>query len=726
MAVELLRHQSAVVNSIFKYPNIDYIFFSGGYGSGKSATVVFILELLIHWYQGEFLTFGVGGAAIKHLKETVIKDFLAALTAAKIQYKHNGQDGTIIVGTLTFVYFSLDRPDTIFGHNLSACLADEGGELADNERFSAAMIAVQERNRVDLPITPNVKRWLKQNDWPVPQITDGETGLLKPGRSPFTISTTTAQGYDGVWAFMQTLEQAKQPYVRIRAKTKDNWHNSQKQLERLYALYTPEEARVYLEGEYLSLQTGRVYAEFDEHRNVYMPFDIRPTETIYVGQDFNCLAGDTVITTLEKGNIRLDEVREGIHVLGPSGYTEVMGVVNQGICHDVYNINGIKASAEHPFVQNGKLVEAKNLTEGVIPWTNVTLLSWKTMMIMKLLSLEEDVSAEIKSMKEGIGGSIIGVVAIALEALCCILYIRTFGNTLTEKRYRRATRSTIKMESRSDWKTILLKTLSLLNEGDIKAYTWQKKQRVQETTESPKGIKQWLVYMAIGYVRHAVSNSLYGLLSRFIAAHQNVKGSNVTGIKIEDTIVYDLVLKDRDHLYYANGFPVHNTGHNYATVGVVRAGHVYVADEFRWAVVGDAPRQLRLRYPTNPIVFIPDASGKEILTGWQNEFDKWDVRCFWNNTNPQISERILAINKGFRLGLIHVFPNCHQLIRALLLRGFDDTGKPEKGKGPKAPDHAADSCEYMIWHVIHQVMGFDDLLTVLRHKASESLKREVA
>jgi hypothetical protein len=451
MAVQLLRHQTATVNSIFKYPDIDYVFFSGGFGCGKSFTIVSILTCLLHWFQGEYLTFGIGGAAIKHLKETVIKDFLGWLDKSKIPYKHNGQEGILLIGTLTFVYFSLDRPDTIFGHNLSGCLADEGGELTDKERFAESMTAIQERNRVDMPITPAIKRWLASNGWPIPMVKDGATGLMKPGRSPFTISTTTAQGYDGVWQFMQQLEEAKQPYIRIRAKTKDNFHNSQKQLERLYALYTEDEARVFLEGEYLNLQVGRVYAEFDDKRNIYTPFGVHPEERIYVGQDFN-------------------------------------------------------------------------------------------------------------------------------------------------------------------------------------------------------------------------------------------------------------------------------PGYNGAVAAVIRANKIYVVGEYRWSVVGDAPRQLRERFPTNPITMIPDASGKEILSGWQDEFNKWNVECYWYNINPQISERVLVLNKLYRTSNCFIFPGCKMLTNGMLLRGFDDNGKPEKGKGPKALDHHCDAMEYMVWHVTHTIGGFEEILSVLRHRATEYME----
>jgi hypothetical protein len=453
--IELLRHQRAVIEAPFKYPDVDYFFFSGGYGCGKSFTIVTLFFTICQWWQGCYLTIGIGGAAIKHLKETVIKDVCRMMDMHHIPYKHNGQEGVIIVGTLTFVYFSLDRPDTIFGHNLSAILADEGGELTDKMRFQESAIASQERNRVTLPITPAVKNWHRERGIRTPSVKDPRDGSLVPGRNPFFISTTTAQGYDGVWTFMRYLEDHKVPFVRIRAKTKDNWHNSAKQIENLYALYTEDEAAVFLEGEYRNLTTGRVYAEYDDKRNLYMPFELQEDEHIYVGQDFN-------------------------------------------------------------------------------------------------------------------------------------------------------------------------------------------------------------------------------------------------------------------------------TGYNGAVVCIVRGEHIYCVGEHHWDVVGDAPRQLRLRYPKNKITFIPDVSGKEIMRGWMDEFDNHEIECHWDNVNPSISDRILALNKLCRLGQFHVFPSCKKLSQGLLLRGFDDSGKPEKGKGPHALDHHCDAAEYAVWHIIHSLTSFDKIIQVLKHNFNEDSWRNAA
>ena len=50
----------------------------------------------------------------------------------------------------------------------------------------------------------------------------------------------------------------------------------------------------------------------------------------------------------------------------------------------------------------------------------------------------------------------------------------------------------------------------------------------------------------------------------------------------------------------------------------------------------------------------------------------------------------------------------------LQTRDFDDNGKPRKGKGPNAVDHWGDALEYAVWHIIHQINGFEKILEAIR------------
>jgi hypothetical protein len=416
----LLRHQHALIHSIHEYPKITFFFDIAGYGSGKSQADVLLLVHILQWYQGEYLTFGIGGAAIKHLKETVINDFIRLLDQHKIQYRHNSQSGLVQVGTLEFVYFSLDRPESIFGWNLAGAILDELDELEVADRVKQSIIAVQERCRIRLPAT---------STQPV-------------ARSPFIVCTTTAQGMRGTYMFLEYLKEKDLSFIKIRGRTQDNIYLDPEQLENLRSLYTEEEARAYMDGEFINLSTGRVYAEYDDKDDAYMPFEVSVHDTLYVGQDFN-------------------------------------------------------------------------------------------------------------------------------------------------------------------------------------------------------------------------------------------------------------------------------PGYNAAVVCIERDGVIYVIDEHHWEVVGDAPRKIRMLYPDNSIVMIPDVSGKEIMRGYWEEFERYGIETIWSNVNPSITERVLVVNKLFRTHKLKVFSTVRNVNMCLKTRGFDDTGKPRKEKGKGALDHWGDSLEYGIWHIVHSIRGFDSVLEII-------------
>ena len=426
----LLRHQEASINSIRMHPEIPFVFLIGGFGCGKSFTDVQLCLFLYHAYKNskEPITIGILGVTIKLLKQTVIADLERAFDAGNITYRDNSQAGTITVGQVTFVYLAMQNPDDIYAFNFHCAICDEIDEVP-SERVQKIVTAIQERCRVVMP-----------------------AGRDMPSRDPFIFFSTTAQGLGGTYQLIEYLKEKNLPYIKIRGRTQDNTNLAQSQLKLLRGLYTEDEARAYLDGEFVNLSTGRVYPEYDARVHVYMPFKVKPTDTIYVGQDFNA-------------------------------------------------------------------------------------------------------------------------------------------------------------------------------------------------------------------------------------------------------------------------------GYNAAVEMVERNGKIYVVNIHHWDYVGDAARRLRELYPGNKIIMIPDANGKEIMSGFVEEFEQYNVEIHWNNINPSILERITGINKAFRFGNLFIFQGLKKLEMGLETRDFDDTGKPRKGKGPDALDHHCDAFEYGFWHIIHTIHGYDKILQAI--KAVHHVKQQV-
>lgn len=426
----LLRHQEASINSIRMHPEIPFVFLIGGFGCGKSFTDVQLCLFLYHAYKNskEPITIGILGVTIKLLEQTVIADLERAFDAGNITYHDNSRAGTITVGQVTFVYLAMQNPDAIYAFNFHCAICDEIDEVP-SERVQKIVTAIQERCRVVMP-----------------------AGKDMPSRDPFIFFSTTAQGLGGTYQLIEYFKEKNLPYIKIRGRTQDNTNLAASQIKLLRGLYTEDEARAYLDGEFVNLSTGRVYPEYDARTHVYMPFKVKPTDTVYVGQDFNA-------------------------------------------------------------------------------------------------------------------------------------------------------------------------------------------------------------------------------------------------------------------------------GYNAAVEMVERNGKIYVVNIHHWDYVGDAARRLRELYPSNKIIMIPDANGKEIMSGFVEEFEQYNVEIHWNNINPSVLERITGINKAFRFGNLFIFQGLKKLEMGLETRDFDDSGKPRKGKGPNALDHHCDALEYGFWHIIHTIHGYDKILQAIR--AVHHIKEQV-
>jgi hypothetical protein len=155
-----------------------------------------------------------------------------------------------------------------------------------------------------------------------------------------------------------------------------------------------------------------------------------------------------------------------------------------------------------------------------------------------------------------------------------------------------------------------------------------------------------------------------------------------------------------------------NSGYNMSVAMIERNGVLYVIEEFGVKVVGFIPEEARKRYKRR-ITLVPDASGKEILRGYIKECEINKVELHMQISNPGITERTLVVNKLFRMGRLKVFKRCKKLIEGLSVRGFDEDGKPEKGRGFDAVDHVLDALEYGVYYWAITNKGCEEMIAML-------------
>ena len=138
-----------------------------------------------------------------------------------------------------------------------------------------------------------------------------------------------------------------------------------------------------------------------------------------------------------------------------------------------------------------------------------------------------------------------------------------------------------------------------------------------------------------------------------------------------------------------------NSGFSKGVAKVKRDGVIFAVSTFSFPNIAHAPSIIRSKYPTNPIYWYPDCTSSSIMAGYTSEIANAGIQLRLGATNPSISERILFVNKMFKLNKSKVCKCAKDLDTGLRVRQFDDTGKPEKGKGENAPDHICDANEYV-------------------------------
>lgn len=251
-------HQRQIVSAPSAYEDISYFFLCGGYGCGKSFSIVLMIVVLCKRYQGEDVTIALCSTTITLLNKTVILDLIKLCKKTGSHIEYNQKDNIITIGTILFLLIATGQPADIYGPNVNITLCDEVDELPEQKAIEAHK-ALSERTRLTLP----------------------------DGRKPFIMYFSTVHGYRGLYKIVRKLKSDHLKYILVRGLTKNNKSLDPQYVKNLYAIYDEQERLAYLEGMFVNLQSGRVYSDYNDETCKCAPFEITRNMTIYVGQDLN-------------------------------------------------------------------------------------------------------------------------------------------------------------------------------------------------------------------------------------------------------------------------------------------------------------------------------------------------------------------------------------------------------------------------------------------------------
>ena len=251
-------HQEQIVKAPHLFPDHEWFFLAGGYGCGKSFSIVLCIVDIASRYQGQDVSVGIGSTTITKAIKSIIKDLRVILKRSHSAFEFNKKDNVLTIGTVQFYLIATEQPGDIYAYNLHIFLCDEIDELPQAKVLDAAT-AIRERTRLTLP----------------------------DGRIPYMMFFTTVQGYRGLYQLVQNLKETGEKYVMVRGLTRNNTSLSASYVKSLYAIYDDNERLAYLEGRFVNLRAGRVYADFDESTCVVDDFDADDNDYINIGQDLN-------------------------------------------------------------------------------------------------------------------------------------------------------------------------------------------------------------------------------------------------------------------------------------------------------------------------------------------------------------------------------------------------------------------------------------------------------
>lgn len=738
--VKLLRHQGIIMQAPYKYKNIRYFFDVAGYASGKTSALVYCIINTVKKLQGKKDKEGhnariiLGSKNLTFMMKTSVSNLDQTLQLTNTPYRFDKKNNIITVGTVEIYLIPLENPENIYGWSVSCAFLDELSELPPDVCMEA-----------------------------IKSINDRVRQQIDGFRTPFIVSVSSAQGLDGQYMAMEHFKRNGMGYFKVRGETKDNVYLPKSYVENLYKIYNEKERAVYLEGHFMSVNSSLVFSDYDPVKNkleVDLFDSLEEDDTVYIGQDFNCIEGEALIDTI-KGKVRMKNLKKGDYVLTRKGYKKVLHKVCKGNKIVQEFNNGLVATPDHVAITpEGEVELCKAQKFYYLSKQSTESLKEKRKALMRLLKLKKLYLTEESTIET----QKVRLYAHTISGMGKEVCIEMFMNTILE-RLQKETISTTK----TDIMITDLKHLSLLLKRNILKCTAKKKvvyevrkvlQNLQSIILLGKEEKSMEEFQKmLGKTEHTTV-LLFALivvknLTLELKLQNDVQNVNINGIFSErerlikawkDTVLYvenllqeqvqlhiaqntevigkDLNIKERGiqkvydievedcHEFYANGILVHNCFGNSAVACVIKNGAVVVIKDYNIPDIRRAPEIFRYDFPTQKIVWIPDATATSIYTQFKKELRLHNIRVAYRKSNPLVQDRVFVINKLLYSQRMFITPICKDVEKSLLTHQFDPkTRAPMKG-GMGAPDHISDAMGYAVYHIMCWCREMKDLYDV--------------
>ena len=282
--VKLLPHQASFVQAPYVFPEKRFFFLCGGFACGKTSSLVYAVmkankDLLGKKdKEGHNPKIMVCSKNITFLAKTWTNAFEQNLTMTNSEYRYDKAKNIMQVGNVEIILVPTEEPTQIYGYSVTAAFVDELDELPTD----VAMEAVK-------------------------SINDRVRQQVEGFRSPFICFATTSQGLKGLYQTVMHFKKSGIGYVLMRARTRDNIYLPKDYVKNIYSIYNEKEVACLLEGQFVSIDSGLVFPDYDASKNK-LDYDLYEyvrdnNYTIYIGQDFNGFGNNAVAFAVVNGAI---------------------------------------------------------------------------------------------------------------------------------------------------------------------------------------------------------------------------------------------------------------------------------------------------------------------------------------------------------------------------------------------------------------------------------------
>ena len=267
MQLALTKPQEDFVFSTAKFPAI-----IGGLGSGKTKAGTSRIILLM--LQNPSINTAYYMPTYDLLRLRAIAGLEEELTNLNIPF-HTNRSGFIIhvYGYGDIILRSYDNPERIVAYEVSHSIVDELDTLT-KQKASIVWRKITERNRQKCT-----------------HISGNTVGCV----------TTPDQGFNG-FIYQRWFKNATDNHEVIKAPTRSNPFLPEGYAEQILENYDPVLARMYLEGDMVSLKANKVYHFFDRNKHDTDRIIDQNDTQLHVGVDFNIGGCCAIVSVIEDNN----------------------------------------------------------------------------------------------------------------------------------------------------------------------------------------------------------------------------------------------------------------------------------------------------------------------------------------------------------------------------------------------------------------------------------------